>query len=108
MRTESAVSNRLAALAIAAAFALSGCGFAKKFQEGFHSSFRQSFQKSFLGACEQHPGFKDYCVCTYDEISKKYSDEELMKMTTDSDGMKSAMGQVARDCASKLPKNPTP
>jgi hypothetical protein len=104
MQTESVVSNKLAALAIATAFALCGCGFVKSAQQGFHSSFRQSFQKSFLDACEQHPGFKNYCVCTYDEISKKYSDEQLMKMTTDQDSMKSAMGQVARDCASKLPK----
>ena len=100
--------SKVGAIAIAAVITLSGCSAIRNAQNGFHQGFRQGFEKSYLQACEAHPGLKDYCVCTYDYISKKYSDDDLMKMTTtDTDTMKSAIDQAAHACVAKLPKGTT-
>lgn len=94
------------AAVIAASVALSGCSFFHAAQQSFHQSFRASFKKSFVTSCESRPGLTTaYCACAADDVASRYSDDQLMKMSSgDSDDLRGALAHAQQHCASKLPK----
>jgi hypothetical protein len=74
-----------------------GCG-------AFHQSFQTSFRQSFMKSCTTQPGTSQpTCGCVVDQLERKNSDQDLMKLAADDDAARKALADAAQTCAHPAP-----
>lgn len=93
----------LAAMLTAIIPGIAGCGAVHTFQTTFHLSFRTSFKAQFLNGCykgaKNRPNVQSYCKCAEARVEKRYSDQELIQLSTgQTPAEKQYMHEVVRAC----------
>jgi hypothetical protein len=86
-----------AILSLAAAAAmLAGC-------TSYNTSFRTSFKSSFMKSCTARGATKAYCGCVEATLERKYSDQQLVALMVNHEGIRDA----ARACLATKTENAT-
>jgi hypothetical protein len=98
MRSLAALTSLCASAAL-----LSGCGAIHAAQQSatdsFHSSFRTSFKSSFIKSCTRQGTSEKLCTCVEAKVESANTDDQLMKLTADSDATSKMLADDARACA---------
>ena len=97
---------------LALAFALVACGGstpppnepggASDSEAAPKSNATEAEQKSFMTDCMETPDFKDFCSCSWDNVSKSTTAEERKDL--ENPNTKKALAALPDQCGSKLPK----
>jgi len=81
---------------------LGGCGAVHSAQQNaansFHQSFRTSFKTSFMKSCTAQGAPEKYCGCVEATVERKYTDEQIIKMTTGGDATDTRLRDAADSC----------